>query len=102
MRADPYDQSSLAAFLISVAGEQLLVDALDWLSESWQHASSYFWKRVNEHHYFEALLQRAWQKHFAQIRTRPEALKAFKRLTLNLASLQVTAAVEIQRQIGST
>jgi hypothetical protein len=70
MRADPYDQSSLAAFLLTAAGEQLLVDALDWLSESWQHANPYFWKRVNEHHYFEALLQRAWQKHFAQIRTR--------------------------------
>jgi len=101
MDADPYDQSSLAAFLLSDAGEQLLVDALEWLNPSWQKAGPYFWKRAVEHHYFEGLLQRAWQKHFASVRERPDALKAFKVLTLNLASLQVAAAVEIQRQIGT-
>lgn len=101
MGADPYDQSSLAAFLLSDAGEQLLVDSLEWLNPSWQEASPYFWKRAVEHHYFEGLLQRAWQKHFASIRERPDALKAFKVLTLNLASLQVSAAVEIQRQLGN-
>jgi transcriptional regulator with XRE-family HTH domain len=101
MDADPYDQSSLAAFLLSDAGEQLLVDSLEWLNPSWQKAGPYFWKRAVEHHYFEGLLQRAWQKHFAAIRERPDALKAFKVLTLNLASLQVPAAVEIQRQVGS-
>ena len=101
MSADPYDQSALAAFLVSDSGEQLLVDALDWLNPSWQNAGSYFWKRAVEHHHFESLLQRAWQRHFAKIRERPNALNAFKALTLNLASQQVPAAVEIQRQVGS-
>ena len=32
--ADPYDQSSLAAFLTTEAGEQLLVEALEWLADS--------------------------------------------------------------------
>jgi hypothetical protein len=101
MDADPYDQSSLAAFLLSDAGEQLLVDVLEWRNPCWQDAGPYFWKRAVEHHYFESLLKRAWQKHFISIRERPDALKAFKILTLNLASLQVPAAVEIQRQFGN-
>lgn len=97
---DPYDQSSFAALVVSKAGEQLLIDALEWLNADWQKASSYFWETVVERGQFEQLLQRAWQKHFPAIRQRPEALKAFKTLTLNLASKQVSVAVEIQKQIG--
>lgn len=98
---DPYDQSSLAAFLTTEAGEQLLVDALEWLSPSWQKARSYFWQRVVEGSTFEGLLRRAWGRHFEAIRSRPSALKSFKILTLNLASQQVSIAIEIQRQIGN-
>lgn len=101
MEADPYDQSSLAGFLISDAGDQLLVDALEWLGPSWQRADSYFWERAVEDQHFEDLLHRAWQKHYDEIRQKPDALKAFKALTLNLASFQVSVAIEIQRQIGS-
>ncbi len=97
---DPYDQSAFAALVVSDAGEQLLVDAFEWLNPDWQKASSYFWEKTAERGHFEDLLQRAWQKYFPAIRQRPEALKAFKTLTLNLASQQVSAAVEIQRQIA--
>ena len=99
--ADPYDQSSLAAFLTTEAGEQLLVDALEWLRAIWQKASSYFWERAVERSDFESLLKRAWQNHFSAIRANPEALRAFKILTLNLAAQQVPIALEIQRQIGN-
>jgi hypothetical protein len=98
---DPHDQSAFAAFVVSDAGEQLLVDAFEWLNPDWQKASSYFWETTVERGHFEALLQRAWQKHFPFIRQRSEALKAFKTLTLNLASQQISTAVEIQKQIAN-
>ncbi len=94
-----HDQSAFAAFVVSEAGDQLLVDAFEWLQPSWQSASSYFWEQTAEHGHFEDLLRSAWKKHFDAIRRRPEALKAFKTLTLNLASQQVATAVEIQNQI---
>jgi hypothetical protein len=99
--ADPYDQSSLAAFLTTEAGEQLLVDALEWLWPSWQKAKKYFWQTVVERSNFETLLRHAWRRHFEAIRARPNALKSFKILTLNLASEQVSIALEVQRQIGN-
>jgi hypothetical protein len=99
--AGPYDQLSLVAFLTTEAGEQLLVDALEWLCPSWQKANSYFWKRAAERSHFETLLKRAWKNHFPAIRAKPEALKAFKILTLNLATQQVPIGLEIQRQIGN-
>jgi hypothetical protein len=98
---DPYDQSSLAAFLTTDAGEQILVDALEWLWTSWHKAKTYFWQRAVEDSNFEALLRLAWRSHFEAIRARPNALKSFKILTLNLASQQVSIALEIQRQIGN-
>lgn len=98
---DAYDQSALAALLVSDAGEQLLVNALAWLNPHWQKASSYFWKTVKEQGNFDSLLRIAWKNHFAEIRKKPEALKAFKTLTLNLAALEVSSAIEIQRQVGS-
>lgn len=98
---DSYGQSALAGFVVSEAGEQLLVDAFEWLNPDWQKASSYFWETTVEQGHFEELLQCAWQKHFLAIRQRPEALKAFKTMTLNLASRQVSTAVEIQKQIAS-
>ncbi len=96
---NPHDQSAFAAFVVSDAGDQLLVDALEWLNPCWQSASSYFWEQTTGRGHFESLLRCAWQKHFSTIRRRPEALKAFKTLTLNLASRQVSTAVEIQNQI---
>lgn len=97
---DPYDQSDFAAFVISASGEQLLVESFTWLNPAWQKASSYFWETTVERGSFERLLQRAWRKYFPAISLKPEALKAFKTLTLNLASQQVSTAVEIQRQIA--
>lgn len=97
---DPYDQSAYAAFVVSEAGEQLLVDSFEWLSADWQNARPYFWERAAERGNIEGLLQRGWRKYFPAIRQRPEALKAFKTLTLNLASQQVATAVEIQKQIA--
>jgi hypothetical protein len=100
LHADPYDQSSFAAFLTTEAGQQLIVDALEWLCPSWQKANRYFWERAVERSHFEALLRRAWRNYFPSIRANPEALKAFKILTLNLATEQVPIAIDIQRQIG--
>ena len=93
-------QSAFAGFVVSDAGDQLLVDTLEWLNPYWQTASSYFWEGTAKCGHFEDLLRKAWKKHFSVIRRRPEALKAFKTLTLNLASQQVATAVEIQNQIG--
>ena len=101
MGSEPYDQSSLAAFLTTEAGEQLVVDALEWLGPSWQRAQTYFWKRVVERGHFERLLRCAWRTHFEAIRSRTASLGAFKILTLNLATQQVPIALEIQQQIGS-
>ncbi|HAF14961.1 MAG TPA: hypothetical protein DCK99_14960 [Blastocatellia bacterium] len=98
---DDHDQSAVAAFLISDAGQCLLPDALEWLNSSWQQASSYFWNDVAESSAFERLLKFTWRNHFPAIRANPELLKAFKVLTLNLASQQVATAIDIQRQIGS-
>jgi len=100
--ADPYDHSSFAAFLTTEAGEQLAVDALEWLGPSWQKGGRYFWERAVERSHFETLLRRAWKNHFSAIRENPEALKAFKILTLNLATEQVPIAIDIQRQIGGS
>jgi hypothetical protein len=99
--ADPYDQSSFAAFLTTEAGEQLLVEALEWLGPSWQTAQTYFWKRVVERVHFERLLRCAWRNHFGAIRLRAAALAAFKLLTLGLATQQVPIALEIQQHVGT-
>jgi hypothetical protein len=101
MEPDDHDQSALAGFLISEAGQCLLPEALGWLSGSWQRARSYFWKDVTWSSTFEQLLKFCWRTHFQKIRDNPELLDAFKLLTLNLASQQIPTAIEIQRQIGS-
>lgn len=101
MAPDDHDQSALVRFLASDAGRCLLPDALEWLSASWQRATSYFWEDVAESSAFERLLQFVWRNHFQTIRAKPELLRAFKLLTLNLAAQQVASAIEIQRQIGS-
>ena len=95
-----YNQSAFAKYALSDAGEQLLVDAFEWLSLDWQKANAFFWERIVELGNLSELLQRAWQKHFSEIQKRPDALRAFKTLTLNLASRQVPVAVEIQKQLG--
>lgn len=102
MKENPHEQSSVASFLVSEAGEQLLVPALGWLRSSWADASSYFWEEVAETGSFENLLRRAWEKYYARIRQNPETLQAFKLLTLNLASRQIASAVEIQRLMAPT
>ncbi len=101
MEVDDHDQSALAAFLISDAGQCLLPDALEWLSGSWERATSYFWDDVAKSAGFERLLKFSWRHHFQTIRNKPELLRAFKLLTLNLASQQVATAIDIQRQIGT-
>jgi hypothetical protein len=102
MDADDHDQSALAAFLTSDAGQCLLPDALEWLSGSWERATSYFWDDVATAGAFERLLKLSWRYHFQTIRGRPELLQAFKLLTLNLASQQLATAIDIQRQIGNS
>lgn len=97
---DAYGQSDFAAFVISDAGKQLLVDVFEWLEPNWQNAGSYFWKTVATQGHFKNMLQLAWQNHFNDIRQRPKALKAFKILTMNLAAQQDSIAIEIQKQIA--
>jgi hypothetical protein len=98
---DANDQSSFAALLTTKAGERLLVDAFVWLRQSWETTSNYFWETAVERGRFERLLDLAWRKHFAVIRGNSDAFKAFKALTLNLASHHVPTAMQIQQQIGA-
>ena len=101
MDRDAHEQSSVAAFLTTEAGVRLLVDALVWLRQSWETASNYFWETAVERGHFERLLDHAWRKHFAAVRGNPDAFKAFKLLTLNLAAHHVPTALEIQQQLGA-
>lgn len=98
---DAYDQSLFARFLTSESGEQLLVESLGWLSRNWEEETSYFWVQSVEDGGFEVLLKHAWQRHLPSIRRNPDAFKAFKLLTLNLASHHISIAIEIQQQIGN-
>jgi hypothetical protein len=98
---DADEQSSLVSFLTTKAGERLLVDALVWLHPSWEQASGWFWKTAVERSHFSQLLEHAWRHHLGEIRKNPDALKAFKTLTLRLAAQQVPIALEVQQQIGS-
>lgn len=96
---DAYDQSSFSAFLLTKAGESLLIDALAWLQPVWELASDYFWETAVEHSHFANLLERAWRDHFPLIRANAAALKAFKTLTLKLAAYHVPIALEVQQQL---
>ena len=98
---DAHEQSSLASFLTTRAGERLLVDALVWLGSGWDIVSSCFWETVVERRHFERLLEHAWRQHHTAVRTNPDAFRAFKVLTLNLAVHHVPTALEIQQQIGT-
>ena len=98
---DAYDQSAFAGFLTTSAGDILLVDAFAWLLPSWERASDWFWKRVAERSNFPNLLDHAWRDHFTAIKKSPDALKAFKMLTMKLAVEQIPSALEVQRLIGS-
>ena len=98
---DADEQSSFVWFLTTKAGERLLVDAFVWLHPSWEQAGVWFWKIAVERSHFSQLLEHAWRRHFPNIRKNPEALKAFKTLTLKLAAQQVPIALEVQQQIGS-
>lgn len=98
---DSDEQSTFAAFLISKAGECLLVDVLVWLGRSWGKASSYFWDTAVERGYFESLLGHAWRAYYPEIRNNPDAFSAFKILTMNLAAHHSAVAIEIQQQIGT-
>ena len=99
---DAYDQSRFLGLLTTTAGEQLLVDAFVWLLPSWERANHWFWEKAAERSSFATLLEHAWRSHFADIRKRPDALKAFKMLTLKLASQQIPIALEVQGLIGTT
>ena len=98
---DAHDQSAFAGFLTTKAGERLLVDALVWLSPSWSQANQWFWQTAVERSHFANLLGCAWREHFPTIRNNPEALNAFKTLTLKLAAQQVPIALEVQEQLGT-
>lgn len=100
--SSPYEQSSFAAFLTTKAGDPLLVDAFAWLEPNWEKAGQWFWTTVAEHSNFPALLGHAWQHHFAEIRKNPEALTAFKIITLKMASQQIPIALAVQGLIGAT
>ena len=97
-----YDQTTFAGFLTTKAGECLLVDALVWLLPTWELSNHFFWRKAAEQSCLATLLEHAWRRYFADIRKRPDALKAFKILTLKLASQQVPFAIEVQKQIGTT
>ncbi len=98
---DAHDQSAFAGFLTTKAGERLLVDTLVWLSPSWSQASQWFWQTAAEDSRFANLLGCARRDHFPTIRNNPEALNAFKTLTLKLAAQQVPIALEVQEQLGT-
>jgi hypothetical protein len=96
---DAHDQSSFARFLVTKAGECLLVDAMIWLQPAWELASHWFWKTIVEDNAFSELLEYGWRHEFARIRANPGALKAFKTLTLKLAAHHVPIAMEVQQNI---
>jgi hypothetical protein len=96
---DADEQSSFARFITTKAGECLLVDTFVWLRPSWEKADRWFWKTAVERSHLSQLLEHAWRRHFGNIRKNPDALKAFKTLTLNLAAKQVPIALEVQQQI---
>jgi hypothetical protein len=77
------------------------VDAFVWLRADWGKGDHWFWGKVAERSNFAQLLDHAWRYHFSEIRKNPDALKAFKALTINLAAQQDPVALEVQRQIGS-
>lgn len=96
---DAYDQSSFSAFLLTKAGERLLIDSLIWLQPIWDLASDYYWETAVEQNHFANLLDRAWHNYYPLIRADASALKAFKTLTLKLAAHHVPIALEVQQQI---
>jgi hypothetical protein len=98
---DVHEQSSLAAFLKTKAGNRVLIDALCWFREDWQTASSYFWDTVVERGHFARLLEHAWREKRGEIRSNSDAFAAFKTLTLNLAAHHVPAALAVQDELGS-
>jgi hypothetical protein len=97
---DAHDQSSIARFFTTKAGERLLVDAFVWLQPAWELAGDWFWRSVVEDNGFSELLEHAWRHKFAEIRANPIALKAFKILTLKLAAHHVPVAMEVQQNLG--
>ena len=101
LTGDAHEQSSFAAFLTTKAARALLVDALAWLRQGWETGSKYFWDTAVERGGFEQLLDCAWREHFVFIRANPDALQAFKLLTLNLAARHVPTALQIQQQVGT-
>ncbi|MDB6121417.1 MAG: hypothetical protein JWQ71_410 [Pedosphaera sp.] len=98
---DGHEQSSIAYFLTTKAGEILLVEAFEWLQPIWELASDWFWDIGTEDGHFSQLLEHAWHQMFDQIRNNPEALKAFKRLTLKLAARHIPIAMEVQQHLGN-
>jgi hypothetical protein len=99
---DACDQSRFFGFLTTKAGECLLVEAFVWLLPFWEQANHRFWEEAAERASFANLLEHAWHVHFADIKKCPDVLKAFKILTLKLASQQIPIALEVQGQIGTT
>ena len=90
--------TSTSVLRIGAESEYRLARRL-WLQPSWTLASDWFWKTAVERNHFSNLLEHAWRHNFAEIRGNPEALKAFKTLTLKLAVYHVPIALEVQQQI---
>jgi hypothetical protein len=99
MGRDAHDHAALAGFLVTKAGERLLVDAFAWLGLTWEQAGPWFWNKAAERPQFSALLDHARRKHLAALRQNTDALKTFKTLALQLAAQQVPLALEVQRRV---
>ncbi|MDQ8208175.1 hypothetical protein QEH52_11690 [Coraliomargarita sp. SDUM461003] len=99
---DSYTQSTLVAFLIKDAAAPIFIDTLEWFHSSWKEAKGYFWETGIERGDFERLLEFGWNNRFEDIRKNPSALAAFKTLTLNLATHNSAAAIDIQNRIGGS
>jgi hypothetical protein len=97
---EPWEQASLAHFLTQPSGEILLVDVLARLRAGWEVADDYFWERIMERGYFEAMVAHAWKAHTAALRANPGAFAALKIAVLNLAARHSEIALDIQAQMG--
>ncbi len=102
IRDDLYDQSTFIDFLTTEAAAPIFINALEWLHDGWKGVRSNFWEKAVERGSFERLLEFGWSNRFEEIQKNPNALAAFKTLTLNLAAHNSVVAIDIQSRIGSS
>jgi len=94
---DAYLQGRFAAFLVSEAGKDLLVESMGALFPTWKDASNRFWKEVADIQAFTDLLELA-NTHLAEVRSNEAAFAGYKLLTQNLAALRNRTALQIQQE----